>query len=194
MVADMPISSALMRYPGTLLFVLLLVPMLRSADVFAVDVYRCVDAEGTVIFSEAPCGPDAEQRSYRGVEPLSGSKTPPESPKQQLQRYREEVEAVEKLIGKEPGKVATRRAKSSGLNCNGVTRLQLRNARVKKQVLICHSKEDVRSMLGEPDRVETFTSRSYDTRWSYYSSHGSRRIFFTAGKVSRINTREDKSN
>lgn len=186
--------TAPQRHQGKLLLGLTVLVALVTVNSPAVDVFRCVDGDGTVIFSEAECGPDAEQRSYQGAEPLSGSKAPPDSPKLQLQRYRKEVKAVEKLIGKDAPKPAAVSKKTSGPNCNGVTRLQLRNARVSKELLKCHSKQDVKSILGDPDRVETFSDRSYDTRWSYYYDSGSKRIFFTADRVSRINTREDKDN
>lgn len=161
----------------------------------ATDVFRCVGEDGSVAFSETPCGPDAQKKSYQGSAPLSGSDAPPVSPQQQLRRYREDVQEIEDLIGREDSKAVPKKAKSSGPDCTGITRLQLRNARVSKRVMKCHAMQDVESILGDPDRVETFSDRkSYDTRWTYYFNNGNQRIYFKNRRVSRINTLQDKSN
>ncbi len=191
LVSPSPSSNQLFQLSvGLAVFVLLL-----HSSPFATDVFRCVAADGSIVFSEAPCGPDAQKKSYQGTAPLSGSESPPVSPKQQLRRYQKGVEEIENLIGRDDAKPATRKKKSSALDCSGVTRLQLRNARVSKRVMKCHLMRDVRSMLGDPDRVETFSDRKrYDTRWTYYFNNGNQRIYFQNKRVSRINTLQDKSN
>ena len=170
---------------ATLPLLVLMMPVSGQAT----DIFRCVGKDGSTIFSEEPCGPDAQKKSYQGTAPLSGSESPPVSPQQQLRRYRKGVEEIEDLIGSDDPKPAASAKKSAALDCSGVTRLQLRNARVKKQLMKCHEMRDVRSILGDPDRVETFSDRrSYDTRWTYYFTDGNQRIFFKDRRVSRINT------
>ena len=186
-----PSSTQTFQLSVGLAVIVLLLPLSANAT----EVFRCVAADGSIAFSETPCGPDAQKKSYQGTAPLSGSESPPVSPKQQLRRYQKGVEEIENLIGGDDPKPVTRKKKSYALDCSGVTRLQLRNARVSKNVMKCHTMRDVRSMLGDPDRVETFSDRKrYDTRWTFYFNNGNQRIYFQNKRVSRINTLQDKSN
>ena len=74
-----------------------------------------------------------------------------------------------------------------------MTSLQLRNARVGKQVVKCHAMADVRAILGTPDSVSTWSdNKSYDTRWTYRQGEDRQSVYFRQGRVTRLDTRSSR--
>lgn len=155
----------------------------------AADVYRCAGADGGTVFSEQPCGPDAEKLSIDAHERIGGAGEDAPNAIEQLRNYRRNVRDIEELVGGEdaPAGARTPAAKNP---CARVTSLQLRNARVGKDIVRCHRQADVRAILGEPDAVYTWSdNKAHDTRWTFHRGNTSHYVYFKRGRVTRVNTR-----
>jgi hypothetical protein len=84
--------------------------------------------------------------------PDKRSNNPDESiktPQQQLEDYRREVQKIDKLMGN----VNTTRSENSSNrhidDCGNDNTLSLRNARIGKDLIKCHTQKDVRSIFGK---------------------------------------------
>ena len=167
----------------TLLLLCLTLPTLSEAA----EYFHCTDANGNQSFSQEPCGPDAVAEtindSYLGGE----NSTPGRSPLDQLENYRNSVKKIERITGK-PEKTKT--TKSTQARCDNVSSLTLRNARVSRDVMKCHSMDDIRDIYGEPKSISTWSDKSaYDTRWKFRSDdRKTTYIYFKQGKVTKWNT------
>ncbi len=164
-----------------------LICLLALPPAQAVDYYRCTQANGTTVFSESPCGPNAVREQVEATPGVSpGAATP--SAIDQLENYREQVRHIEKLTG---SKARSDPAKPKQDPCQGVSSLQLRNARISKSVTKCHSMDDIQAMFGSPDRVYTWSDRkAYDTRYLYRSTDKGRlNVYFKDGRVTRWSSR-----
>jgi hypothetical protein len=160
--------------------------------VAADQVFRCTNAQGVAVFSEIPCGPDAQVETYDS--PRSQDAASPTAI-DQLNRYRDSVRDIDRLIGREQRPAAATRPREQDQDtCRQVASLKLRNARVARRVIMCHSKSDVRAIHGEPDVVENWSDRkAYDTRWTYHASYDdplTTYIYFKDGLVSKWSTRQ----
>lgn len=146
----------------------------------AIDYFRCSDAAGNIIFSQIPCGPDAVVEILQEPQMNQGGQS--RSAIEQLENYRKEVRKVQRITG---SKRSQREEKTD--DCDAVSSLALRNARVSKDVMKCHSMDDVRHIYGEPHAEDTWSDRSaYDTRWKYRQrSHGRLYVYFKQGRVSK---------
>jgi hypothetical protein len=160
-------------------------------SVGAEQVYRCTNLQGVTVFSQQPCGPDARLETIDN--PVVNPSDSP-SAVNQLNRYRESVRRIDRLIGKETDAAATTGRKSAGRDvCDQVGSLTLRNARISREVIKCHSEQDVRAIHGEPDEVESWSDRlDYDQRWTYradFNNSITTYIYFRDGYVSKWRTR-----
>lgn len=149
---------------------------------YAAEYYRCKDATGNITFSEIPCSPDAVVKSTRDSYLGGQKRNNDRSAIEQLQNYRKEVRRVESITGQNKKTIQ----KKNG-HCETVSSLALRNARISKDVLKCHSMDDVRHIYGEPVSVSTWSDKSaYDTRWKYRTDDKRRiYIYFKQGKVTK---------
>lgn len=149
---------------------------------YATEYYRCEDAGGNITFSEKPCGPDAVVKTTRDIYLGGQDRNSDRSALEQLQNYRKEVRKVERITG--PDKKTNRQKEGQ---CENVSSLALRNARIRGDVMKCHSMDDVRSIYGEPTTVSTWSNKSaYDTRWKYRKNDNRRvYIYFKQKKVTK---------
>lgn len=152
------------------------------SPLFAVDYYRCVNADGSIVFSQKSCGPDAAAGVIEHQP--TGNSTAGSSPSaiEQLENYRRDVNKINRLIG---SKEKTPKPETD--HCDQVTALSLRNARVRKEIMKCHSEDDIQHIHGTADSVSEWSDRkAYDTRWTYRSrEEGTLYIYFKQGKVTR---------
>lgn len=169
----------IITYPCLLLF---------FASVQATEVYRCTQPNGATSFSQQPCGPDAVVKSVRPPAVESDRGQTGRSPIEQLENYREQVKHINRLTG---GKQQKERRNTSP--CDHVTSLELRNARVSKDLMICQSMDDVRHIYGTPESVSTWSNRKgYDTRWFFRPKETGRvYVYFKNGRVTNWNTHSD---
>ena len=171
----------------TQLFTLLLLCLTLSTHSKAAEYFHCTDANGNQSFSQEPCSPNAvietTNDSYLGGEKLD----PGRSALEQLENYRNSVKKIERITGK-PEKV--KKEKNTRPPCDNVLSLTLRNARVSKDIMKCHSMDDIRDIYGDPNSVSTWSDRSsYDTRWKYRNDKKQTTyIYFKQGQVTKWNT------
>lgn len=172
--------------------VLSFILLITASVVQATDFYRCDGAGGHVIFSQKPCGPDAVVETVPDSSLKGGVRGPSRSAIDQLENFRSEVRKVEQITGSENRKI---KRKSKTGPCENVSTLALRNARVSKDVMKCHSMDDVRHIYGEPRSIDTWSDRSaYDTRWNYRNNNSARvYVYFKEGRVTRWRTHNKKN-
>jgi hypothetical protein len=165
------------------LLILFLLLLLGLQSAYAAQYYRCTNASGNTLFSQEPCGPDAVietvDESYIGGENRGDSPNAID----QLKSYRQKIKHIDEITGAK-SKV-NRKSRSSAEPCDSVSTLELRNARVSKDVMKCHTTDDVKHIYGEPASISTWSERSgYDTRWKYRTEQdGKMYIFFKEGLV-----------
>ena len=161
--------------------------LLICACVQATEVFRCTQANGTTTFSQQPCGPGAVVESVRPPIVESEKGQTGRSAVEQLENYREQVKRINRLTGNKKQKENHKSAP-----CDDVTSLELRNARVSKELMACQSMNDVRHIYGTPESVSTWSSRkAYDTRWLFREENGRVYVYFKNGRVTSWNTHSD---
>ena len=103
----------------------------------------------------------------------------------QLENYRKQIRQIDHITGTEKKPV-----ENHSDPCDLVSSLQLRNARVGKNLMACQSMDDVEHIYGTPDSVSTWSKRkAYDTRWLYRLDDDSRiYVFFKDGLVTKWNS------
>lgn len=157
--------------------VIMLTPVL---DVNAAEYYRCIDASGNMIFSQASCGTDAVTKTIKESRLNSSNTNTPRSAVEQLRVMRE-------IRGSDESKKIKERNKPKRKNdsCSGISSLTLRNARVGKKLMKCHTKQDVQSIYGSPQSSADWSdSTVYDSKWTYYLKDSSTLfIYFKNGRV-----------
>jgi hypothetical protein len=161
---------------------------LYSMSVSGAQVYRCTNASGNLVYSETPCGPDAEIKVIKNTY-ISGKNGSSPSAVEQLENYRQNVRYINKITGSEN---TTTKTNAQEDPCDGVTQFQLRNARIGKDISKCHSKDDVRHIYGEPDSIDTWSERvDFDTRWRYRKANNNRiDVYFKDDRVTKWNIRQ----
>ena len=173
------------------LFLLMLLT-LAIAPLQAAQFYRCTDKQGNTLFSQQPCGPNAALQSMPDQIPPAQNQSGTPSPIDQLQNYRDEVRRIDELIGSDSPDRPASPSRTQSNDCDQVSSLQLRNARVSRDIQRCHSEADVRAMKGAPDEVYQWSDRkAYDTRWMFYSDDRKTTtyVYFKNGRVTRWNQR-----
>ena len=154
--------------------------MLIFNSSWAENYYRCTDINGHDIFSQEPCGPDAiEGKLPSNIETIN----PGRNAVQQLENYRKSVERIGRITG------SAAKSKSPQTSpCDNVSRMQLRNARVSKDIMQCHSEDDIRHIYGVPKSISTWSDRpAYDTRWRFNDEENDGKIYvyFKDGLVTK---------
>ncbi len=156
-----------------------------SSTAFAVDVYRCTDANGLPVFSQRPCGPQAQVQTIQDLP--AATSDPGRSATEQLQNYRKQLRRIDGITGHRPARSAD---KTTVRDCDRISALQLRNARISRDLMRCHSEDDVRNMYGAPGSIDTWSDkRAYDTRWTYRKDQQTLRVYFKNGRVTRWQNR-----
>ena len=158
--------------------------LLLSQPLLAEQYYRCTAANGHIIFSQEPCGPEAEIRQHQVV-PRGQSQAP--NAIEQLENYRNSVRQINNITGK-----TEHSSDKKKTACSDVSSLKLRNARVSKDIMRCHNEDDVRHIYGAPQSVSTWSDRSaYDTRWRYRPEQGGKvYVYFKDGLVTKWSTHD----
>ena len=159
-----------------LVLVLFSVPLLLEAET---SFYKC-DKNGQVVYSDKPCAENAvvkkTQDTYFGGKLHGKTRTAVD----QLKSFNEnKAKPVSKKKIKEEKKVED--------PCNGVTRLELRNARISNDLMKCHTKKDVKNIYGSPYSISEWAeSLIYDTVWTYrFSKIHSLDVYFKRGLVTK---------
>ncbi len=112
---------------------------------------------------------------------------PGRSATEQLQNYRQQPRSIDKITGHQPVRPTDKR---TGKDCDRISALQLRNARVSRDLMKCHSEDDVRNMHGAPNSIDTWSDKpAYDTRWTYRKERQTLRVYFKNGRVTRWQNR-----
>ncbi len=170
--------------------ILISLPILLINSSLAENYFRCRDNNGSIVFSQAPCGPDAiEGKLPTHSESINLKKTPRRNAVQQLENYRNSLKQIDRITGSSSSPKTPARETGS---CENVSRMQLRNARVSKDIKKCHSEEDIRHIYGAPDAISTWSDRSgYDTRWRYNDDNeGKIYVYFKNGLVTKWSTHQ----
>lgn len=146
----------------------------------AAGYYRCTDANGNTVFSQASCGDEAELKATKGTDS-------PHTSAGKGRNVFEQLEAMWSIGGKSNSKSSNKRTGVSNKDdpCDGITSLQLRNARVGGDIMQCHTKDDVTSMYGVPTHQTNWTDgNGFDTKWIYQLSDSSTLlVYFRNDKV-----------
>jgi len=154
--------------------------------VLAVKYYRCKDQRGNTVFSQDPCGPNAVEGTVKETpRAINDGASSNRNAVQQLENYRKSLKQIDNITGWK-----SKASPSKTEPCDNVSRMQLRNARVSRDIMKCHSEDDIRHIYGMPDSVSTWSDKSaYDTRWRYHhENEGKIYVYFKDGLVSRWST------
>jgi len=144
-------------------------------------VYRCVDSNGTVVFSDAPCGPDA-RRIQLPDEPTVSTPAPPPA---------DEGPPPAQPPSKEDTPAASERSRVPGLDCPGEK--AIKRAVHDHRVLLCMTADEVRA--AEPRRYNEHTVHEHTQpdgsvleEWIYrfHYSTWPRWIWFSGGHVVQV--------
>jgi len=156
--------------------------LLSASHAQAAEYYRCTNPNGATVFSQEPCGPDAVVETLRDSYIGGNNRSSSRSAVEQLENYRRNLKHIDNITGSNK----TLKQEKDG-PCANVTSLQLRNARVSKDLMSCHSEDDVRHIYGSPNSVSTWSDNSsYDTRWRFRTEKsGKVYVYFKNGRVTK---------
>lgn len=125
----------------------------------AAGYYRCVDANGNTTYSQTACSGSAVKRQTAAPHAATS--------RHETRDVFDQLEAMERLKA-QPDRDTQARA-SEDAPCDRASSIQLRNARVGKQLMKCQTKSDVQAIYGSPTSTANWPGRAaYDTRWSYH--------------------------
>ncbi|MEN8167638.1 MAG: DUF4124 domain-containing protein [Pseudomonadota bacterium] len=152
--------------------------LMSSMAINATGYYRCTDANGNTLFSQTSCGEKAELKTTKGNDLSDAGEG---------QNVFEQLKAMRSIGENANNKRSKKQASETNNNdpCDGITPLQLRNARVGGDIMRCHTKDDVTSMYGAPTHQTNWTDGTgFDTKWTYHFKESSRLIvYFSNEKV-----------